>query len=372
MQRDGDRGDIGRAMLDRRSLIAAAATVALAPLPAAARTQPVLTVSTTPGRDRFPTLTTAIAAAATLNTAVTIRLTKGVWREKPVVDVADLTIVGDGPDSILVHGTAAGHFRPDGTRYGTGGSATLTVTAPGLILRDLTIANDFDYLGSRRDAAGNGAQAVALSIAPGAGCTARVERCTLTGYQDTLYIRDGRQWFTDCRIVGGVDFIFGGAQARFDRCRIVSRAVQAPVAGYIAAPSTPAVKPIGFVFHRCRLEREAGLADATVYLGRPWRAGGNMALLGAAAFIDCWMDAHIRRDGWTSMGYSAPDGTRPMLTPQEARLFEYGSRGPGAGPAGDTRRMLDARAAAAMLAATQITNGRSRKSATQDTTQGGK
>ena len=71
-----------------------------------------------------------------------------------------------------------------------------------------------------------------------------------------------------------------------------------------------------------------------------------MALLGAAAFLDCWMDAHIRREGWTWMGYRGPDGAQKQLTPEEARLFEYGSRGPGAGPVSATRRMLDAKVAA--------------------------
>jgi hypothetical protein len=55
-----------------------------------------------------------------------------------------------------------------------------------------------------------------------------------------------------------------------------------------------------------------------------------MSLLGMAAFDGCWMDAHVRRAGWTSMGYSDPSGTRRDLTPREARLSERASRGPGA------------------------------------------
>ncbi|URW74376.1 pectinesterase family protein [Sphingomonas donggukensis] len=304
-------------------------------------------------------LSAAINMARQLGRPATIRLTAGVWREKPVVDVPDLTIVGDGATSVLTFGAAAGLRRPDGTRWGTGGSATLTVAAPGVTLRNLTIRNDFDYLSDLSSGASGGAQAVALSLAAGADRSV-VRDCAIEGYQDTLYVREGRAWFEDCRILGGTDFIFGGAAARFEDCTIVSRAIPGPIAGFVAAPSTPAVQPVGLVFHRCRLERERGLADGTVFLGRPWRAGGNMALTGAAAFIDCRMDAHIARSGWTAMGYTAPDGRRTELTPQEARLVEHGSRGPGAAPAADTRRMIDRAAAAALLQATDITNWRPR------------
>ena len=42
------------------------------------------------------------------------------------------------------------------------------------------------------------------------------------------------------------------------------------------------------------------------------------------------MDAHIDAQGWDEMGYTARDGERVMLAPQQARLFEHASRGPGA------------------------------------------
>ena len=112
------------------------------------------------------------------------------------------------------------------------------------------------------------------------------------------------------------------------------------VQGFVAAPSTPEAVPAGLVFDQCRLTREAGLPKHSVYLGRPWRAGGNMKLTGFAAYVDCWMDDHVHPDGWTAMGYTNPAGVRTQLTPQEARLFEARSRGPGAGLARPTRRSL--------------------------------
>jgi pectinesterase len=345
-----------RPMLSRRDVLygigASAATCAIAsPARAAA---PDVVVSRVGGRNQMPSVAAALDAARSADRPFHVHVTAGDWREKLTIDVPNLTITGEGAASRIIYGAAAGHRRPEGTRWGTGGSATLTVTAPGVSFDRIAIANDFDFLADQRTGASGGAQAVALALAAGADRTL-VRACEIAGYQDTLYVREGRAWFGGCRILGGTDFIFGGATARFDRCEIVSRAVAGDIAGFVAAPSTPAVQPVGLVFTRCRLTREAGLADASVYLGRPWRAGGNMALTGAAAFIDCWMDRHIRREGWAAMGYTAPDGRRTELTPQEARLVEHGSRGPGAGPASATRRAIDKRAADALIAATEFT-----------------
>ncbi|UZK66077.1 pectinesterase family protein [Sphingomonas sp. M1-B02] len=285
-------------------------------------------------------------AAAAGGRPYRILIREGVLVEKLTIVVPNLAIVGSGPKTVLSFGTYAGMRHPDGKNWGTGRTATLRIEAPGTTLRNLTIRNSFDYVGAKRDGDGNGAQAVALLIGRDADRTI-VEDCRLEGYQDTLYVQ-GRSRIANCKILGGVDFIFGGAAAWFDACEIVTRAVpNAPNHGYLTAPSTPAAQPFGFVFSQCRLTREPGVPARSTWLGRPWRAGGNMALTGQSVFLDCWMDAHIKREGWTWMGYKGPDGEQRRLTPQEARLFEFGSRGPGAGPASPTRRILDAAAARA-------------------------
>lgn len=108
--------------------------------------------------------------------------------------------------------------------------------------------------------------------------------------------------------------------------------------GYIVAPSTPVDQPFGFVFHRCRLTKEAGVAKGSVYLGRPWRPSGvfpdgrygDPRFVAAATFLDCWMDDHIAPAGWTEMWYTGKDGNpRTMLQPEAVRFSQYGSGGPG-------------------------------------------
>jgi pectinesterase len=110
------------------------------------------------------------------------------------------------------------------------------------------------------------------------------------------------------------------------------------VDGYIVAPSTPIDQPFGFVFHRCRLTKEAGTAKGSVFLGRPWRPTttfpdgryGDPRFVAAACFLDCWMDDHIAPEGWTEMWYTGRDGDpRTMLQPEDVRFSQHGSRGPG-------------------------------------------
>lgn len=319
-------------MLGRRAFLGGALA-----LPAAARAAGQWDAVVDP---RTGTLGAALARAEAAGGApFRIKLLNGVLTEKLVVRAPNVTIEGSGPGTILQFGTASGSPRPGGGTWGTGGSYTLAIEAPGTVLRDMTIRNSFDFIGAKRDSAGNGAQAVALFIGRGADRTV-VERCRLLGYQDTLYIQT-RTLLRDCRIVGGVDFIFGGGAAWIEGCEIITRFVPGiAIFGYLVAPSTPAGQEFGLVFSRCRIGREPGVPDRSTWLGRPWRAGGNMELTGQAVFLHCGMDAHIRREGWTWMGYKGPDGSQRRLTPPEARLFEHGSYGPGAGPPGRDRRFL--------------------------------
>lgn len=341
----GDGAEPERTAVGRRAFLGAAG-LALAAAPALRAAPRVaaadVVVSARGGPGTVATLGAALDLAERAGgRPFRILVEPGTWREKLHVRAPNVTIEGQGPGAVIVFGAAAGLSSPDGTRWGTGRSATLTVEAAGVTLRNLTIRNDFDYVAARRDPAGNGAQAVALMLGREAD-RARVERCRIESWQDSLYVQ-ARALFSRCRIAGVVDFIFGGGAAFFDRCEIVTRRVpDAAEQGYIAAPSTPLAQKFGLVFSGCRLLREAGVPDGSAWLGRPWRAGGNMELTGQAAYLRCWMDAHIRREGWTSMGYAGPGGVRQMLAPHEARLVEYGSIGPGAGPAGPERHLLGA------------------------------
>ncbi|MEQ1763187.1 MAG: pectinesterase family protein, partial [Pyrinomonadaceae bacterium] len=96
---------------------------------------------------------------------------------------------------------------------------------------------------------GQESQAVALLVEAD---RAVFRKCRFLGWQDTLYAKNGRQYYHDSYIEGHVDYIFGQAAAVFDNCRIHSKAD-----GYIAAPMRfAATEPSGFIFLNSTLTSE--------------------------------------------------------------------------------------------------------------------
>ena len=283
------------------------------------------------------------------------------------VDVPDVHLVGEHRTATrLTFEAASGEIAPDGKHWGTFRTAVLTVRAPGFRAHNLTIQNSFDGIAEMRKHGPrllsddpNGPQAVALMLADGSD-RAVLDGVDIVSNQDTFFPNAGRTLVRNSRISGSYDFIFGAGTALFSSCEIHSRLRPDPaqVTGYIAAPSTLRTTAVGLVFDRCRLTRDAGVADGSVYLGRPWRPSkqfadghyGDPDAVGMAACLDCWMDAHISPAGWTEMWYTDKAGDpRHMLQPEDARFCEFDSDGPGA--RGKRRgKMLTAREAAALLA----------------------
>jgi len=153
---------------------------------------------------------------------------------------------------------------------------------------------------------GTGSQAVAV--------LAEADRlvfkhCRFIGWQDTLYAKNGRQYYENCYIEGHVDFIFGEAAAVFFESEIHSKAD-----GYITAPMRFSNdEPTGFVFIQCHLTSEN--TQSGIYLGRPWRDYGR------TVFIETRMDASVRPEGWN---HWTPEREKT------AYFAEYRSSGPGA------------------------------------------
>lgn len=104
-------------------------------------------------------------------------------------------------------------------------------------------------------------------------------RCGFRGYQDTLYVHSGRQFFKECSISGTVDFIFGNGAAVFQNCEILARKgnqnMNTIAAHGGADPSQENVVQGGFSFQSCRISPDKSLLNSLnstkTYLGRPWR-----------------------------------------------------------------------------------------------------
>jgi Pectin methylesterase len=151
-----------------------------------------------------------------------------------------------------------------------------------------------------------------------------LKNCRVLGWQDTLMINNGRQYFKDCYIEGNVDFIFGSGTAVFDHCEIHSKNY-----GFITAASTPENRPYGFVFLNCKLTADPKAwidptgattpkpsKDVKAYLGRPWSPNASVT------YINCYMGDHIKPKGWHNW--------RKVENEKTARYAEYNSTGPGA------------------------------------------
>ena len=214
----------------------------------------------------------------------------------------------------------------DGTRRGTFRSYTLLVDGDNITFKNCVFENS----------AGKGCdvgQAIALYL-DGDGIS--LDSCLIRGHQDTLFLAPlpdkeiipggftGPKQFTErtrrtyhfknCRIEGGVDFIFGGATAYFENCEFVN-----VEEGFIFAPSTPEDVPVGFVAKNCKFTATDKVKKASCYIARPWRNHAYVRL------ENCYLGDHINPAGFDDWGKAEAHET--------VRFYEINSYGPGA--AGD-------------------------------------
>jgi len=337
-----------------KTAFAAVALSLLCAAPAPASAQTTLKVRTSCAAQ--PRCYTSIAGALEAAEAdrsgrwITVDIGAGNFREKPTIRRARTRLIGRGVGRTRLHFDAVAEHSAqyDRGRWGTAGSATLTVAADEVLVSGMTIENDFDYLANDARADGDprkisNSQAVAVTLDT-ASDRVLFDRVAMLGYQDTLFTRGKRAIVRNSLIAGNVDFIFGNGMLLIEQSEVRTRRRGAatdgePFASFVTAPSTNARQPVGIVIYRSRLTRERGVADGSVALGRPWHpttvfADGRYAdpaAIGQAVFIDCHMDAHIHPDGWASMPGTARDGTKTAIfRPQDSRFAETRSRGPGA------------------------------------------
>ncbi len=246
------------------------------------------------GSGNFKTVGEAIAKVPENNQKrLTILVKKGVYREqiKIPADKPFISLIGESADKTKLtfdlNNKAAGS---------TSASYSFYVGGHDFYAENLTFENSF----------GKGSQAVAVLAEAD---RAVFKNCRFIGWQDTLYAKNGRQFFQNCYIEGATDYIFGQAAAVFNHCEIHSKAD-----GYIAAPMRFAAdEPSGFIFDNCKLTGEN--IEQGVFLARPWRDYGR------TVFLNTKMDAHIRAEGWNNW---------QIEREKTAYFAEYNSSGAGA------------------------------------------
>ncbi|KAH8662402.1 pectin lyase fold/virulence factor [Xylariales sp. PMI_506] len=136
---------------------------------------------------------------------------------------------------------------------------------------------------------GSGAQAVAVTAnADEMGFYA----CGFYSYQDTLYAKSGRQYYSNCYIQGAVDYIFGGAAAWFGECNIRSVG-----GGAITASSRDSTTDTTwYVIDSSNIDAASGYSLASeVWLGRNWRQYSRVI------YQNSYLSNIIIPAGWTTL-----------------------------------------------------------------------
>lgn len=264
-------------------------------------------------------------------TPYVIRIEPGVYSEYPTVpsDKLHLTIEGAtaNPDDVVITGD---HYNQEtdpatGGTYGTLGSATMTVDAPGFTMENVSVQNTFDKLDFPTV---TGTQAVALAMQ---GDEEVYRNDVFSGRQDTLATWGAtptsapRQYVVDSTIDGDTDFIFGDGTLVVDHSMINAINDQVYSEAFLTAPATYAGNPYGILINDSVVSSALKLGQ--VYLGRAWNpfAGTNPQLL----VRNTLLPAQMNSDPY--LGISG-------ATWAPGQNEEYDNYGPGAAPASDTSR----------------------------------
>ncbi|ATC64429.1 hypothetical protein CMV30_10940 [Nibricoccus aquaticus] len=251
------------------------------------------------------TVSAAVASAPEGGTKPFVILIKpGVYREhvhvpkeKPFITLRGEP--GEAAATVITRGVNLKSVDDKGHKVQTRESATVLVQGADFTAEGVT----FENTTTREEKV----QALAIYVEAD---RAVFRGCRFLGWQDTVRVEKGRQYFENCYVNGHVDFIYGGGFSVFNRCEIHCRAD-----GYITAASTDEKAPWGYVFLDCRVTAGPEV-ERGVYLGRPWRP------FAATAFVRCELPAQIRAEGWHNWGKVENEAT--------ARYREYKNTGPGA------------------------------------------
>lgn len=142
----------------------------------------------------------------------------------------------------------------------------------GFIARDITFVNS---AGPEKH------QAVALRVGSDKSV---IFRCSILGYQDTLYTLSKRQFYRETDIYGTVDFIFGNSAAVFQSCGIYVRKPPSGRDNFITAQGrSSSDENTGISIHNCKIAAASDLAPVpskfATYLGRPWKQHSRTVIM---------------------------------------------------------------------------------------------
>lgn len=285
--------------------------------------------ATADGTTVFNTVVDAIAA---VKEGQTIFIKNGNYEGRIVLDVPNVTIIGEDSVNTKVYASVAVADKTASDMW-TRNAFYVGSNADGLVMENFTIENSFPYTN------GNNEQADALAIvATDVVCV----NLRLVSFQDTLLVdsrvkdasgqyEQTKQYFYKCYITGNVDFIYGSGSAIFDDCDIVARYTDKKSDGCYTAGRTYSYVSYGLVFINSRFLKEDGIAAGAYRLARPWGADAHTQL------IDCYICDAVSEAGYGDMSGNSYTN---------ARFDEYLTFGPGFAVDNDRTNLSTVRATA--------------------------
>ncbi|KAI1423086.1 carbohydrate esterase family 8 protein [Xylaria sp. FL1777] len=231
----------------------------------------------------YTTVQSAIDSLSTTSTAAQcVFINQGTFTEQVYIPArsAQLTIYGYTTDTTSYANNKAiiTYNLPASTAGSNDASGTLRVHADNVKVYNVNVVNSY----------GKGSQAIALSAQADGGYYG----CQFYGFQDTLLVNEGLQYYSKCLITGATDFIFGQrAQAWFEACDIRVRN-----GGYYITANgrDSSSNPSYYLFNNCDVAAASGesVSSGTYYLGRPWRTYSR------TVFQNTALSAVINGAGW--------------------------------------------------------------------------
>ncbi|CAI7748045.1 unnamed protein product [Closterium sp. NIES-53] len=245
--------------------------------------------------EQYSSVKSAVNAAPKKGRFV-IYIKAGTYDEVVQFDNEGIIFVGDGPDRTII----------TGSKSMGGGSGTTFKSATVGANRDNFVALGVKFVNT---AGRENEQAVSMRAS---GDASAFFECAFEGFQDTLYVDAGRQYYKNCYVGGTIDFIFGDAAVVLDNIEIRLHTSHSFVT--ITASGRDTNGPTGIVIRNSKISADPGVTD--VYLGRPWKSCARVV------YVDTYMPPELNADGWSTWG----GDTRGSCV----YYAEKGSTGPGA------------------------------------------
>ncbi|KAK1277420.1 Pectinesterase 2 [Acorus gramineus] len=263
------------------------------------------------GTGNYRTVSEAVAAAPKRSKRrYIIRIKAGTYIENVKVgsEKMNIAFIGDGINRTVI---SSGHSFSGGWK--TSSTATVVVVGNGFMAQDITFENT---------AGPSGEQAVALR------CESDMSvfyRCSMVGYQDTLYAKRNRQFYRECDIYGTVDFIFGRASVVLQNCNLYARRpLPEQKITFTAEGRNSIDMESGIAIHNCTITAAPDLEVVKMlyssYLGRPWREYSRTIVM------QSYLDDVIDPSGWLEWNES-------MSAVNTVYYREFENRGPGSSTA---------------------------------------